>query len=103
MNYSWMPSLGCQWRWEVGPLGDILTSVQPQLAASTGAACASGIPEPSHVLRAMGFSNAEANSSIRFNFGRFTTGNEVEEAARLVTRSLESAQESVEPAPNIRS
>ena len=70
---------------------DILGSVQPQLAASTGAACASGIPEPSHVLRAMGLSHAEANSSIRFSFGRFTTGCEVEEAARLLIRSLESA------------
>ena len=81
---------------------DILGSVQPQLAASTGAACASGIPEPSHVLRAMGLSNAEAGSSIRFSFGRFTTDNEVEEAARLLIRSLESAQESVEPAPIVR-
>ena len=82
---------------------DILGSVQPQLAASTGAACSSGIPEPSHVLRAMGLSNAEAGSSIRFSFGRFTTGDEVEEAARLVIRSLESAQESVDPAPIVRS
>ena len=82
---------------------DILGSVQPQLAASTGAACSSGIPEPSHVLRAMGLSNAEANSSIRFSFGRFTTGNEVDEAARLLIRSLESAQESVDPVPIVRS
>ena len=58
--------------------------------------------EPSHVPGAIGLSNAEANSSIRFSFGRFTTGNEVEEPARLAIRSLESAQESVEPAPNIR-
>ena len=82
---------------------DILGSVQPQLAASTGAACSSGIPEPSHVLRAMGLSNAEANSSIRFSFGRFTTGNEVDEAARLLIRSLESAQENVDPVPIVRS
>ena len=82
---------------------DILGSVQPQLAASTGAACASGIPEPSHVLRAMGLSNAEASSSIRFSFGRFTTNNEVEEAARLIIHSCESVQESVEPSPIVRS
>ena len=63
---------------------DILGSLRPHLAASTGAACASGIPEPSHVLRAIGLSMAEAESSIRFSFGRFTTDAEVEEAAHLV-------------------
>ena len=45
---------------------DILGTLQPHLAASTGAACTSGIPEPSHVLGALGFSAAEAHSSIRF-------------------------------------
>ena len=69
---------------------DILGSLQPYLAASTGAACTSGIPEPSHVLRALGLSMAEAESSIRFSFGRFTTDAEVEEAARLITESIQS-------------
>ena len=82
---------------------DILGSVQPQLAASTGAACSSGLPEPSHVLRAMGLGNSEASSSIRFSFGRFTTGYEVEEAARLIIRSLKSVQKSVDPVPIVRS
>ena len=59
---------------------DILGSLQPGVAASTGAACTSGIPEPSHVLRAIGRTAAEAESSIRFSFGRFTTDDEVEEA-----------------------
>ena len=58
------------------------------LAASAGAACTSGIPEPSHVLRAMGLSENEADSSIRFSFGRFTTEGEVHEAAGLVARVL---------------
>ena len=69
---------------------DILGSVQPWLAASTGAACTSGIPEPSHVLRAMGLNVQQAESSIRFSFGRFTTNAEIEEAAHLLIRACDS-------------
>ena len=69
---------------------DILGSLQPHLAASTGAACTSGIPEPSHVLRALGLSTAEAESSIRFSFGRFTNDAEMDEAASLVARAVNS-------------
>ena len=67
---------------------DLLASLQPLLAASTGAACTSGMPEPSHVLRAIGLSEEKAGSSVRFSFGRFTTDDEVQEAARLVLRAL---------------
>ena len=69
---------------------DILGSVQPRLAASTGAACTSGIPEPSHVLSAMGLGETEAESSVRFSFGRFTSELEVREAATVVTTALQS-------------
>ena len=69
---------------------DILGAVQPRLAASAGAACTSGIPEPSHVLRAMGLTVEQAESSIRFSFGRFTTSQEVQEAATLVIKALNS-------------
>ena len=69
---------------------DILGSLQPYLAASTGAACTSGIPEPSHVLSALGLSPLEAESSIRFSFGRFTTDAEIHEAAHLVSETLKS-------------
>ena len=67
---------------------DILGSLQPRLAASTGAACTTGIPEPSHVLIALGLGTAEAESSIRFSFGRFTTNAEIREAAQLVSEAL---------------
>ena len=67
---------------------DIIASLQPKLAASTGAACSSGIPEPSHVLRALGLTAEQSESSIRFSFGRFTTDDEVKKAASLVGNAL---------------
>ena len=67
---------------------DILSTLQPHLAASTGAACTSGIPEPSHVLRAIGLSSEEAESSIRFSLGFDTTDADLEEAVRLITEAL---------------
>ena len=69
---------------------DILGTLQPHLAASTGAACTTGAPEPSHVLRAIGLSEAQAESSVRFSFGRFTTNDDIKEAARLVVDTLEN-------------
>jgi cysteine desulfurase len=54
------------------------------LAVSTGAACAAGGVEPSHVLRAMGFAPERVQSSLRFSLGRETTGDDVARAAQLV-------------------
>ena len=67
---------------------DLLGALQPHLAAATGAACASGIPEPSHVLRALRLTTEQAESSIRFSFGRFTTESEINNAARLTNETL---------------
>ena len=69
---------------------DILATLQPRLAASTGSACTSGLPEPSHVLAALGLSEAQAESSMRFSLGRFTSDEEIEDAAALVKRAVES-------------
>jgi len=69
---------------------EILGALQPHLAASTGSACTSGIPEPSHVLRAIGLSPEQADASIRFSFGRFTSDAEIEQAAGLVIDRLQT-------------
>jgi cysteine desulfurase len=50
------------------------------LAFSAGSACASGSGRPSHVLRAIGLTDARAKSSIRIGFGRYTLASELEDA-----------------------
>jgi cysteine desulfurase len=52
------------------------------IAVSTGSACSSGTLEPSHVLRAMGFSAHRTQNSLRFSLGLFSTDEEVD---RVVT------------------
>ena len=70
----------------------ILNWLQPNVAASTGAACTSGQPEPSHVLRAIGLSNSEAESSIRFSLGRFSSIDEIDLAVSMIQRTVQSLQ-----------
>ena len=55
------------------------------IAASTGSACSSGSVEPSHVLLAMGRTEEEARSSVRFSFGRYTTADDVRVLIDAVT------------------
>ena len=63
---------------------DILSALQPHLAASTGSACSSGIPEPSHVLRAIGLNGNDAESSVRFSLGFDTSEEDIKEAVDLI-------------------
>jgi len=56
---------------------------------SSGSACASGNPEPSHVLRRMGFSSDQAHESLRFSLSVVTTENEVRKAAVEIAGSVD--------------
>ncbi len=60
---------------------------QKGICAASGSACMSGAHDPSHVLMAMGRTEQEAFSGVRFSFGRTTTG---EDIARLVSSLDES-------------
>jgi cysteine desulfurase len=57
---------------------------------SAGSACASGSGRPSHVLRAIGLSDAQAKSSVRLGFGRYTTVEEIEDAARMINEAADA-------------
>ena len=72
---------------------DILSVLQPTIAASIGSACSSGIPGPSHVLRAIGLSGDDAEASIRFSFGFTTNEAEIMEAVALIASALERLAE----------
>jgi cysteine desulfurase len=59
------------------------------IAVSTGSACSSGTLEPSHVLRAMGFSAHRSQNSLRFSLGLFSTDEEVDRVVALLPRVVE--------------
>jgi cysteine desulfurase len=58
------------------------------VAISTGSACTSGAPEPSHVLTAIGLDRNEAYSTIRVGIGRFTMESDLEYAASRIVETV---------------
>lgn len=67
-------------------LADAILSALPQFAASTASACQGKGTEGSYVLRALGLSEEQAKSSIRFSFGRFTTLEQIQLVAGIINR-----------------
>ncbi|MFT5522893.1 MAG: cysteine desulfurase [Pirellulaceae bacterium] len=69
--------------------GEALMMSMADLAVSSGSACTSANPEPSHVLRSLGLSDDQTRASLRFGLGRFNTLEEVEFAIQCVSEAVQ--------------
>lgn len=67
----------------------LLKNLLKVVAVSSGSACSSASPEPSHVLKAMGLDDAAAFHAIRFSLGKYNTEEEVEFVIQRVRLALE--------------
>jgi cysteine desulfurase len=71
-----------------GVVGEEVLAVTPEIASSTGSACHEGSTEPSAVLMAMGMSRERALGALRLTLGRWSTQDEVEQAATLLAQTI---------------
>jgi cysteine sulfinate desulfinase/cysteine desulfurase-like protein len=67
----------------------VIAMDQHGIALSSGSACKSGSPEPTHVLLAMGRTEQEAHCSVRFSLSRETTGDDINETLAALAKVLE--------------
>ncbi len=68
------------------------------IECSTGSACSAGIPQPSHVLIAMGRDEITARASLRFSFGATSTPDDVDAVMQVLPAIVERAKRAGKPA-----
>lgn len=73
----------------------VIAMDQHGIALSSGSACKSGSPEPTHVLIAMGKSREEAHCSVRFSLSYFTKEKEIDETLHALSRVLEEMETTI--------
>ena len=78
--------------------GEALLMGLDDIAVSSGSACTTATPQPSHVLRALGIGDSLAQSSLRFGLGRWNTADEVDYAVAKVSRVVKRLRE-LSPVP----
>lgn len=78
------------------PNDAVVARLRSTVAISTGAACTSGTPEPSHVLRAMGLSADRVDGALRIGLGKFTTASEVDRAVDHIASAVHLTRTAME-------
>jgi cysteine desulfurase len=71
----------------------LITGFNKNIAVSSGAACTSATPEPSHVLTAIGLDEELMRSSIRFSLGRLTTEEEIDYVIQQIKDTVNNLRE----------
>ena len=82
-----------------GVHGDSLQLAVSEVAVSAGSACNADVPDPSHVLRAMGLSDALAAGTLRFSVGRFTTEAEIDHVVKRMQTEVPRLRDLARGAP----
>lgn len=72
-----------------GVHGEALMMNVREIAVSSGSACTSANPQPSHVLRALGLDEDATRSSLRFGIGRFNIQEDIDFAADHVRKAVQ--------------
>ncbi len=73
--------------------GTVLTQLDlAGIACSSGSACSTGSPAPSHVLAAMGLDDASAAASVRFSFSKSNTTDDVDRLMEVLPAAVERAR-----------
>ncbi len=67
----------------------LISKINHKLCVAAGSACTSALAQPSHVLSAMGLSEADCYSSIRFSLGKYNTEQEIETTISLIKEMVE--------------
>ena len=78
-------NLNCSFAWVDG---EALMMSMREIAVSSGSACTSANPEPSHVLRALGLDTDAVRSSLRFGIGRFNSAEQIDFAIDVVAEAV---------------
>ena len=63
------------------------------IAASSGSACTSGSLEPSHVTKAMGYSDMEAHGAVRFSLGKLNKKEDIDELMKILPEIVQKLRD----------
>ena len=75
--------------WIEGADANAVMTAMPNVCVSSGSACQSAVPAPSHVLIAMGVDRTAASESLRFSFGNTTTYAEVDQVVNELVSAVD--------------